>query len=160
MTTAHSYDYDLLVSELIRDEGLKLRPYRDSLGHWTVGVGHLMSAEAVARDIQHNAPIREISTAECDALLAADIAEAERRLTVIFPVWRDLDDVRQRAMLNLTFNLGNRLSGFQRFLAAMDDSDYQRAANALMSSLWYAQVKTRGPRIVRMIRIGKAWEDK
>lgn len=146
-----SFDFDIekLQQELIRDEGLKLKPYRDTMGHLTIGVGHLISPGERFSSITHY---------EAMELLDQDITIAMRRLNNIFPAWRELDDVRQRAMINLTFNLGYKLGDFRRFLHAAKSGDWDKAADALIQSRWYKQVRLRGPRIVHAIRTGTEWE--
>ena len=34
-----------LQERIKRHEGLRLKPYKDSLGYWTIGYGHLMTAK-------------------------------------------------------------------------------------------------------------------
>lgn len=143
-----TYDRIALQNELIRDEGLRLTPYRDSLGYLTIGVGHL---------IQKGESFTKISNTEALDLLETDIRVAERRLTKIFPSWRELDDVRQRTFLNLVVNLGFKLADFKRFLHAAKSGDWEKAADHLTQSRWYRQVKLRGPRIVHAIRTGTEW---
>jgi len=142
------YDAEKLRSELIRDEGLRLTAYRDTLGHLTIGVGHL---------IQRGESFTAISQSFAMELLDADIQTAQRRLNNIYPAWRELDEVRQRAMLGLTFNLGYRLADFTRFLHAAKSGDWEKAADELMKSRWYKQVRLRGPRVVHAIRTGTEW---
>ena len=143
------YDAEKLRAELIRDEGLRLMAYRDTLGNPTIGVGHL---------IGRGESFTAISQSFAMELLDADIQTAQRRLNNIYPAWREFDDVRQRAMLNLTFNLGYRLADFTRFLHAAKSGDWEKAADHLTQSRWYRQVKRRGPRIVHAIRTGTEWE--
>ena len=152
------YDEDALQRELIRDEGKRLTPYRDSLGNWTVGVGHLLLGHELLEFVEIGAarPRRTLSEAECAAFLAADIQDAESRLTRLNPAWRGLDDVRQRALLNLTFNLGMRLGTFVAFLRYVEDEQWAQAAKELRHSRWWQQVKSRGPRLARMIEFGVA----
>ncbi len=137
------------MDELIRDEGLRLTPYRDSLGFLTIGVGHL---------ITKGERFTVITRKQALDLLKEDIAIAERRLTNIFPQWRSLDEVRQRTFLNLVVNLGYKLADFKRFLHAAKSGDWEKAADQLIQSRWYKQVKLRGPRIVHAIRTGTEWE--
>jgi len=99
-----------------------------------------------------------ITRDEALELLESDIAIAERRLSNIFPAWRSLDEVRQLAMLNLTFNLGYKLADFKRFLHAAKSGDWEKAADQLIQSRWYKQVRLRGPRIVHAIQTGTEWE--
>ena len=156
-----SYDSEALKRELTRDEGRRLMPYRDTLGNWTVGVGHLLRGSEIGWliNLPTGQPKSAISEEDCDDFLRSDIIDAEHNLDHLLPGWRWLDDVRQRALINLSFNLGGRLGEFKRFLAEMENRDFDRAANALVASRWYGQVKTRGPRIVRMVKEGKAWGD-
>lgn len=151
-----SYDKAALKQELIRDEGKRLWAYLDILKNWTIGIGHLLTGDELMAYVQDNKPCRKLSDPECDRIYDADIADAEAKLSRIMPTWRTLDDVRQRAMLNLTFNLGNRLKGFSRFLDAMDEQDWPRADRELLDSKWAAQVGGRAGRIRHMIRTGEA----
>lgn len=143
-----TYDRIALQNELIRDEGLRLTPYRDSLGYLTIGVGHL---------ITKGESFTKISNTEALDLLENDIRIAERNLTQLFPFWKQLDEVRLRAMINLSFNLGGKLAKFKRFLHSMGLSNFDKAADHLQDSLWYRQVKLRGPRVVHAIRTGTEW---
>jgi lysozyme len=133
----------------MRDEGLRLAPYRDSLGFLTIGVGHL---------IQRGERFTTLTKSEALALLDEDIEIAIRRLNNIFPQWRDLDDVRQRALINLAFNLGYRLADFRRFLHAAKSGDWEKATGHLKQSRWFKQVRLRGPRVVHAVRTGTEWE--
>lgn len=143
-----TYDRIALQNELIRDEGLRLTPYRDSLGYLTIGVGHL---------ITKGESFTKITNVEALDLLETDIRIAERNLTRIYPNWTQLDDVRQRAMISLSFNLGGKLVKFKRFLHSMGLGNFGKAADHLQDSLWYRQVKLRGPRVVHAIRTGTEW---
>jgi lysozyme len=153
------YSKEELRKELIRDEGKRLTPYRDSLGYWTVGVGHLLEGKELVALVDPESGIvrRKITEKQCLTLLDNDIAVAESRLTEIFPEWETLDEVRKRALLNLSFNLGKKLAKFTRFLGSVRRNEWEKAANSLKASLWYKQVKLRGPRIVHMIGTGSPW---
>ena len=141
-----SYDPDQLIQELKLDEGIRTKRYKDSLGYDTIGVGHLCRTSDP--DVVDNDWIMKT--------LNEDIADAETKLDQsILPSWRTLDPVRQRAMVNLAFNLGYRLQRFVRFLAAMKAGDYHEAADDLMESKWATQVqKSRSSRLIHMIRYG------
>ena len=144
-----SYDEEALERELLRDEGKRLTPYRDTLGNWTVGIGHLL---------QPHEPRRAITEAECQAYFVGDVVDAENRLNRILPGWRNFSDVRQRALVNLAFNLGWRLKQFENFLSAMEREDFNSAGQHLRASKWAKQVKNRAPRIIHMIVTDSPWE--
>jgi lysozyme len=153
------YDLDALKRELRRDEGERMTPYRDSLGYWTVGVGHLLTRNELERfvDPATGKTRKAITESECADLLLGDIINAENNLNRIAPGWRGLDDVRQRAILNLSFNLGPRLNKFVGFLRCVEDGLWEAAASNLKNSRWWGQVKSRGPRIAHMILTGTPW---
>lgn len=136
------YDRDTLMQELVRDEGVKLQPYRCTAGKLTIGVG---------RNIED----RGITNAEAMYLLNNDIAICESELTVVLPNWRELSDTRQRVLLNMVFNLGRaRLMGFTKFLACLKMKDFAGAADQMMDSLWAKQVGQRAVRLRDMLLRG------
>jgi lysozyme len=131
-----------LRKQLIRHEGLRLLPYRDTVGLLTIGCGRNIEA-------------RGITEAEAMFLLDNDIDLCVRQLTAKFIWFQELDSIRQRAMVDLCFNMGIAgLSNFRTALAAMGRDDFDAAANAFQDSAWFRQVKSRGPRVVHMIRTG------
>lgn len=136
-------DRQALVDQIIQHEGLRLRPYTDTVGKTTIGVGRNLS------DVG-------ISNAEAMLLLDHDLDEAITDLVGSFPWFVTLDPIRQRVMADMRFNLGaSRFRGFQRMLRAMSEQDYPLAAAAMRKSLWYSQVKQRGKRLVHMMLTGE-----
>ena len=72
-----------------------------------------------------------------------------------YPFFDDLNDVRQRVFVNMTFNLGStRLAMFKKFLAAVEARDYETAAEEMLDSKWAEQVKGRADRLADMMRSG------
>ena len=82
-------------------EGNKLTAYQDSVGIWTVGVGHT----AVAGEPKP-AKGMKITAAESDAILARDLGDVERSVlkTVTVPLSQNEFD----ALVSLVFNIGCR----------------------------------------------------
>lgn len=135
-------DLATLKAELRRDEGVRLKPYRDAVGKLTIGVGRNLD------DVG-------ITAAEAGLLLDADVARAAADLDRALPWWRRLTEARQRALLNMAFNLGlPRLLGFEGMLAALAAGDPVRAAAEALDSRWARQVGERAQRVARMIREG------
>jgi len=101
---------DALYTDLEHDEGKVTYAYQDSLGYWTIGVGHLI-------DHRKGGSIPDEIVV---ALLKYDCAQKAQELDHALPWWRKLDDVRQDALLNMAFNLGvGGLLNFRHFLAAL-----------------------------------------
>lgn len=126
---------------LERHEGRRNVAYKDTKGIWTVGVGHNL--------------LTPISEKAIDVILLDDLAVVEANLNNFLPWWTQHNNARQLAMIDLCFNLGvSRLLGFRKALNAWLNQDYEGAARELKDSAWFAQVGTRGPRIVEMVRTG------
>lgn len=134
-------DRQKLRQQLERHEGKRSKAYMDHLGNVTVGIGRNLTGKGLSED-------------EIHWLLDNDIDECVADLET-FPWWRDLDEVRQRAVCDLRFNLGpTRFRTFTRLMRGLATGDFALAGRSAEESLWYRQVKTRGPRIVHMLRTG------
>lgn len=129
---------------LIRHEGYKDKPYEDSSGNLTIGVGRNLDSLGLSRD-------------EILYLLDNDIARCDRELRHNFKWYISLCRVRQDAMVNLCFNLGiTRLLTFKRALKAMSEEKYVVAGDEFLDSKWAQQVgESRSSDVAYMIRTGR-----
>ncbi len=133
-----------LMAELTRDEGVRLKAYRDTVGKLTIGIGRNLD------DVG-------ISEPEARFLLSNDIDVAERELLRSMPWAAQLDPVRFRVLMNMAFNLGiARLTGFRETLQAVQAGDYETAAVKMLRSRWADQVGERARRLAAMMRTGVA----
>jgi len=163
MATAVTFDRKALEAELVRDEGEKLKVYRCTMGKRTIGVGRnlddvgIRAVETARLGITLVRCLANgITRAESRALLAGDIDGCEADLDRKLPWWRGLDPVRQRVLLNMTFNMGIRtMLTFKNTLRFVEAGDYRRAAENMRASKWRAQVGERALRLVRMMETGK-----
>ncbi|WP_153101924.1 glycoside hydrolase family protein [Paraburkholderia hayleyella] len=135
------FDLPMLLAELDRDEGRRLKPYLDTVGKTTIGVGRNLT------DVG-------ISDAECDAMLQLDVDRTAEWLDRNLAWWRQLDAVRQRVLLNMAFNLGAGLLTFTSMLAATQHGEYRRAADGMLASKWAVQVGARAQRLATMMKNG------
>ena len=137
-------DYAELRAQLILHEGIRLKPYRDTVGKLTIGVGR-------------NLTDRGISQGEAMELLENDIAACVGALNHALPWFPTLDPMRQRVLIDLCFNLGrDGLLLFHRMLEAIRVADYSLAAKELRASKWAHQVQaSRVLRLTKMLETGK-----
>lgn len=132
-----------LLFQLRRDEGVRYRPYLDSRGLTTIGVGRCLDKNP-------------LSDTEVDFLLANDVARVQAELAP-FAWYQGLDEVRKGAVENLAFNLGlGGLLHFPKFLAALAKQDWVTAASELANSQWALQVGERATRLEQQVATG-AW---
>jgi len=133
---------DLLIQELKRDEGVKLKAYQDTVGIWTIGIGRNLQDVGVSMD-------------EAEYMLANDIDVAVGELQRTFDWFEGLSDARQRVCINMCFNLGlSRLLGFRKFLAAMAIGDWETAGIEMLDSKWSRQVGVRSTRLKDLLLEG------
>lgn len=131
---------DAMLSLLIQDEGLRLKPYKDTVGKWTIGIGRNLD------DVG-------ITEAEAKYLCLNDITRVERDLDSKLPWWRGaLNEKRQLVLASMCFQLGiGGVMKFPKFLAALQRGDYADAANEMRESLWAKQTPARCERLARMM---------
>jgi len=144
-----------LRKELTVDEGCIDKIYLDHLGYPTLGIGHLITKD----DPEHGLPVDySISQERIEECFGDDIEGVLTDLDRNISWWVGLCEDHQRVLANMAFNLGiNRLLKFKKFLAALQEHDFETAAVEMMDSKWATQV---GPRATRLRdRILKGNED-
>jgi lysozyme len=140
----------LIEAELRRDEGVRYWPYKDTKGIQTTGVGHNLQAKPLPSNWAY-----PLTPAQVTQLLEQDIADTFANLDRNLPWWRQLDEVRQRVIANMCFNLGiGKLLGFKNTLAAMQRGSYAVAAAGMKASDWYGQVGDRAVRLCTAMETG------
>ena len=137
---------DDLTARLVKHEGLEQSAYKDSLGYYTIGVGHMVDARLGGK----------LSISICMAILAEDIAEARADLANQ-SFYRYQSDVRKDALVELCFAMGiSKLLHFINMIAALNVKDYQRAADELLDSEWAREVGiTRASDVAHRIEYGR-----
>lgn len=141
-----TFDQAKLREELIREEKRVLHAYQDHRGFWTIGVGRLIDRRRGGG----------ISVAESDVLLDNDIAARVIALDHALPWWRKLSDARQRALLNMAFQMGvPGLLMFRNTLRLLQAGQYDQAADNALASKWAReQTPERARRVTDLLRNG------
>jgi lysozyme len=137
------YDITALEDQLIDHEGLELKPYRCTAEKLTIGVGRNIEDRGITED-------------EARYLLKNDIKIVEDELLEKKPVVAGLDAVRQRVLVDMGFNLGiPTLLKFQNMWSAIEEEDFERAADEAMDSRWAKQVGRRAERLCQAMATGE-----
>lgn len=136
-------DFEGLRNQLIVDEGLKLKAYKDTVGKLTIGIGRNLTDKGISRE-------------ESFYLCNNDIYAALRDLSVYEWFKKETDLQRKNAFLNMMFNLGaSRFAGFKNMIAAAARGDFASAASAALDSKWAEQVGHRAMRIAHDMQYGQ-----
>lgn len=125
--------------ELRLDEGLRLKAYKDTAVPPVLTIGYGSTKGVSEGDV--------ITLEQAEELLNDDFEEAVKTARKICDCFDGLDGPRKGVIVNMAFNLGNRLSTFHNFLRLVDDAHYKEAAEHMLVSLWAKQVKSRAKRL-------------
>lgn len=129
---------------LIQHEGLRLKPYTDTRGILTIGVGRNLDSVGISKN-------------EALYLLQNDIDRVSLALDGAIPWWRAMDPIRQLVFLDMAFNLG--MAGFLSFKATLElcrQGHYDAASAEGLRSAWAEQVGARAVQLMGMLRTGLA----
>lgn len=128
--------------QLARDEGRRAKPYTDTTGHLTIGIGRNLDDVGLSDD-------------EIDYLFEHDLRRTEDELLRVLPWVATLDEARLGVLLNMSFNLGVAgLLEFRKMLAAVERGDWETAAQEMGDSVWATQVGGRAARLMLQMRTG------
>ena len=134
-----------LKTELESEEKYVREAYQDHLGFWTIGIGRLIDKRKGGG----------LTREEAFYLLENDIGKAIKGLRAALPWFDGLSDARQRALVNMAFQMGvEGLLGFKNTLALMQQGKFAEAAQNALKSKWAQQTPARAKRVTDMIREG------
>lgn len=142
-----------LRAELIRDESRETKPYFDSEGFVSIGigrnlVGNPLTDEERAFGKKHGWG----SDAFIELLYSNDIGAVFADLDRNFPWWRTMPAPRRRGLANMRFQLGrNTFRDFKKSLTLLEAGRFADAGRELRKSLWYRQTPLRAERTIALI---------
>lgn len=123
-----------LFYQLKRDEGLRLKPYKCSMGKTTIGFGRNLEANG-------------ITSTEAEILLSFDVHSVIESIERNFDFYDDLSDVRKEVIVNMVFQMGmGTFMKFKKTIKYLENKEYQRASIEMLDSSWYKQTPKRAER--------------
>jgi lysozyme len=132
-----------LVDQLIRHEGMELKPYKCTSDKLTIGIGRNLEDVGISEE-------------EAKTLLMNDLARVDAQLEQMMPWSQELDAVRYEGLMNFVFNVGiGTASKFVNAMGQLKDGNYDMAATELLDSRWAKQVGQRAVEVAEQIRTGE-----
>lgn len=136
-----------IIKMLKTHEGLRLKPYRDTVGKLTIGVGRNLD------DIG-------INEEEALHLLNNDVNRTINELRTNLSFWNKLSIIRKEALIDMCFNIGlTSFMGFKRMLVALENEDYKESARQMLDSKWARQVGRRSGDLSYMMEYNRGMSD-
>lgn len=132
---------EALRNSIILSEGIRLKPYKDTVGKLTIGVGRNLD------DVG-------LSYAEVMLMLEHDIdilLESVQKING----FKKLNEVRQRVVLEMGFNIGiHGLKKFEKMWQAILKEEWEQASKEMLDSVWAKQVGKRAIRLAEKMHRG------
>lgn len=130
---------DTLINELKQHEGFCPHLYRCPSGKLTIGYGQNLETTSIPE--------------EAAAIMLKYQIELITGHFEQYPWFDKLSEPRKRVILNMAYNLGTTgLFGFKKMITAIQNSDFDTAANEMVDSKWYEQVGNRARQLVFMMK--------
>lgn len=139
---------------LKRQEGKRNDVYRDHLGYWTVGYGHLVSRDKLLTEAEARALVgAPLSDDRCERLLALDYEARCHQLFMELSWAEALPEWPKRGLCNMAFQMGVRgVLGFPKMLAALRLNEWDAARAHALNSTWAKeQTPVRAAEVATMI---------
>jgi len=134
-----------IVNEITRSEGFRNSVYKDSEGYWTIGHGILVDPRRGGG----------ITKEESLHIVRRRLERLQVSINQNLHWTRKLSDKRREALLRMAYNLGFKgLKTFKKMLSALEEGEYDQAADEALDSKWAKQVGSRAERIANLIRQG------
>lgn len=117
---------DKAIKMIRHHEGVRVKPYQDAIGLWTVGVGHLIGDGKTLPEEWN----RTLTMGEVDEILRKDLARFEAGVERLCPT--GLTQPRFDALVSISFNFG--LGNLQRSSIRMKHNrgEFEDAADSFL----------------------------
>ena len=142
------------------NEGNKPKVYKDTKGKRTIGIGFNLEEPANRKilkkegiDINELFAGRELTDKETKTLYNYSLTQAFKDAQSYDPNFAKRPEAVKMTLVDMAFNLGlTKLNKFEKMKTGLMNNDYNMAADEMVDSNWYKQVKSRGPRMVQVMR--------
>lgn len=154
-------DLDAIKQHIEAREGREPKVYPDSAGHPTIGVGFNLDRsdaqekiEALGLDYDKvRDGTQTLTDEQIDTLFNADVNQAVSDARGLVSNFDDIPDDKQTVVTDMVFNMGASTFGtFTNTIDAIENEDWDRAADEMQDSDWFNQVGNRGTIDVDLMR--------
>ena len=129
-----------LLESIKKHEGYRARVYDDSLGIPTIGYGFAIKDLVLEEDL-------------CDEILLRKLRKLGRSVMGKFPFFDSLPSDCKDVLMEMCYQLGvTGVSKFKKALKAMEDGDWEKAADEMLDSKWAKQTPNRAKEMSDIIR--------
>lgn len=136
--------YEIAIKVIAQHEGFRAKVYKDSLGIKTIGYGFNLESGTFSKDKVEKWLKYGIDRREADQILSEHVKKVELEVIRRIPWYRDLNEGRRLAILDMAFNMGpNWVNTWTNTMSMLKACNYKGVANAILKSKYATQVKGR-----------------
>ena len=129
-----------LLEKIKHHEGFVEHVYDDSLGIPTIGYGFAIKDLVLDEDIAEDILMRKLE-------------RLQRNANSRFKWLEDMPQEVQEVLLNMCYQLGvTGVSKFRKAISALQEGDWDEAANEMLDSLWARQTPNRAKELSNIVR--------
>ena len=129
-----------LLEKIKHHEGFVEHVYDDSLGIPTIGYGFAIKDLVLDEDIAEEILIRKLE-------------KLKRNTNSRFQWLEDMPQEVQEVVLNMCYQLGiTGVSKFRKAISALQEGEWQEAADEMLDSLWARQTPNRAEELSNIVR--------
>ena len=129
-----------IVNEIKVHEGFEPKVYKCTQGYDTIGYGFAIKDLVLDEDIAEEILIRKLE-------------KLKRNANARFQWLEDMPQEVQAVVLNMCYQLGiTGTSKFRKAISALQEGDWEEAANEMLDSLWARQTPNRAKELSDTIR--------
>ena len=132
-----------LKDRIKKNEGFSDKPYKDQLGFYTIGYGHLI------KEKENNYYIKKYNKDHFKKLFEADFKKAQDQYQKNF--FKKYHTISEKELLiEMLFQLGKKgVSKFKKMLYFLNKKEKFMASLEMLDSLWYLQTPERVKNLIK-----------
>jgi len=136
------------------EEGFRARPYIDSLGYPTVGVGFLIGPKGAALSNYTFSLSKNVSDVWLQEIISNVTAQMNAD-KIISTALKQCNPARADILTSMAYQLGvSGLANFKNTLAMIAAGNFSGGAAGMLNSLWARQTQSRAQRHADVMRTG------
>ena len=120
-----------IVEDIKKHEGFRPKVYECTEGYDTIGYGFAIKDLTMDEDV-------------ATLILMKKLHALLQRITVAFPLFKDIDETAKKVVINMCYQLGIRgFSKFKKTIYYLETEQYEEASIEMLNSLWAKQTPNR-----------------
>ena len=144
--------YSELKKRIKKNEGFSLKPYKDQLGYFTIGYGHLILPN------ENHLLKNKINKAQLNSIFNKDFERAVKDYER-FIKQKNHNRKNKELLIEMTYQMGaKKVLKFKTLISNMKKNKKHLVCFEMMDSLWYTQTPNRVKNLIRAFLKNEWWK--